>query len=142
MVAQQSRSLSYVLSMLAGGLVAGFAIGLFEKKFAGLISPAAAGIGATGVLLLVCFAAIPVWRRLDEVAREAQQSAWYWGGSIGSCFALGLAVYAVRAPVGALPAAVNALTVNTAFGAGVLACVGLQILAFGIGWAIWWASKR
>jgi hypothetical protein len=142
MVARQSKSLSLVLGMLSGALVAGFAIGLFEKTFAGLISPAAAGIGATGLMLAACAGAIPLWRRLDEVAREAQQSAWYWGGSIGSCFALGLAVYAVRAPVGALPAAMNALSVNAAFGLGVLACVALQILAFLIGWAIWWASKR
>ncbi len=142
MVAQQSKPLSLVLGMLSGGVLTGLAIGLFAKRFSGLISPVAAGLAATGILLLVCMAAIPAWRRLDEVAREAQQSACYWGGSIGSCLALGLAVFALRSPVGGLPADLNALTVNGAFGLGVLVCVGLQIAAFGIGWAVWWASKR
>jgi uncharacterized membrane protein YfcA len=34
-----------------------------------------------GVVLAAC---IPWWRRLDDMAREAHLTAWYWGGHSGS----------------------------------------------------------
>ncbi len=142
MTSLDNKTRAYLVSLLAGGLCGGLAVGAFAHRLEHMVPAPAAAIGATAVLLLACAAAIPVWRQIDEVAREAQQSAWYWGGSIGICFAIGLAVFAYLSPPTQIIAGLAALTVNGAFAAGLVACVLIQMAAFLIGWAIWWASKR
>lgn len=104
-----------------------------------LVLPARLAL-ATAFMALGVWLTCVYWRRVDEAARDAQMSAWYWGGSIGAL--AGLAFEAVAPSTGladrlqaALPH-VNPLLV----GGGI---VGLaQVAGFLIAWAIWWAGKR
>lgn len=43
---------------------------------------------ATGFAGLMLWALAPWWRSLDEAAREANKSAFFWGGQFGLFFAL------------------------------------------------------
>lgn len=128
--------------LLAVSAVIGSTVGGLERQHPALIPPAAAAVGATAACLLACAALIPLWRRMDEVARAAHQSAWYWGGSAGSAVAGGLAVYATRETPAHLAALVPTMTVNGAFAAGVVACLLIQVAVYGVGWTVWWLSKR
>jgi hypothetical protein len=136
------KTLAYAASLGLGAMFGGVCVGVLEGRTGHLPPAVPTAIVVTGVLLLACVTAIPMWRRTDEVAREAQQSAWYWGGSIGSCFAGGLAVYAALAPEAPILTRLGAISVNGAFASGLIACMMIQLLAFAAGWAIWWASKR
>lgn len=84
---------------------------------------------------------IVYWRRIDELARDAQKTAWFWGGSIG--LSLAIIALSVIARVGfaavGLPAAISAP--NALVLGGVIAASG-QIVGFLIAWAIWWWTKR
>lgn len=80
------------------------------------------------------------WRSIDEAAREAQKSAWFWGGSIGGAVAfLGM----TSNPFGVVDAIVPADADREAlliYGAAIVA-VG-QIVSFFLAWAYWWARRR
>ncbi|MET0271979.1 MAG: hypothetical protein ABW360_03215 [Phenylobacterium sp.] len=77
------------------------------------------------------------WHRIDEAAREAQKTAWYWGGSLG----MGLGVIAVSlfARLGFAPADAGPTLLMTYGAVGVVAA---QLIGFGIAWALWWARRR
>lgn len=82
------------------------------------------------------------WRSMDEAARDAHKSAWFWGGGLGVAVA-GWAASVIMAPgvdFSALMPAVNAP--QGYFGLGVLATMLLQLIGFVIVWAGWWLSKR
>jgi hypothetical protein len=82
----------------------------------------------SGIMLLAITAAAPFWRRLDDMAREAHTTAWYWGGSAG----LGVGIMSVIALGG----------VRSPLFQGA-AVVGLaQIAGYGLCWLGWWALRR
>ena len=79
------------------------------------------------------------WRTVDEVGREAQKWAWFWGGSIGLALgAMALSVVTVGAadlvPEGGKPATL------LFYGAGIM--VAAQMIGFLAAWAYWWAKRR
>lgn len=80
------------------------------------------------------------WRGIDEAAREAQKSAWFWGGSIGGAVAfLGM----MSNPFGVVDAIVPASADREAllvYGA-VIGMVG-QMIGYFLAWAYWWARRR
>lgn len=122
------------------GLIVGvFALGVLTVA-AVVATPRAPLLGA--VLLLALGAGLLwliglYWRSLDEAARAAQQSAWFWGGSIG----MGLALAALLPPNGALwlPADVDPMLMAP-FG-GLVVAAGAMI-GFLVGWAAWWIRRR
>ena len=70
-------------------LTAGVALSVLTVQVAthGSALPA----GATFALLFllagaVFLTAVPWWRALDEMQKNAQLTAWYWGGSLGLMF--------------------------------------------------------
>ena len=78
------------------------------------------------------------WRTIDEVAKEAQKWAWFWGGSIG--MGLGFVATAVR-PIGLASLFEGADPAHLMAYGGITVMVG-QLLGFTIAWAYWWMSRR
>jgi hypothetical protein len=78
-----------------------------------------------GVALLAC---LPFWRRLDDMAREAHLSSWYWGASFGGGVAL-------------LSTAVLGGANSPLFQGGALVFLA-QIAAYVVFWLAWWARRR
>ncbi len=116
-------------AMLVGGL-AGSSLGVDLPNWAILATAAVAGsIGA--------WASLRYWRRIDEAAREAHKSAWYWGGQAGMVAAM-LLVLALYLETGK-----NGLGL---FEAGLMTGVGLAFGLMAIGylaaWAVWWFRHR
>jgi hypothetical protein len=83
------------------------------------------------------------WSRIDEAAKEAQKTAYFWGGSFGGAIGA-LLVFWLCVPSGS--AAYHWLTGALphmplmVLGVGVVLIV--QTVGFLLGWAIWWGAKR
>lgn len=124
------------------GLV-GLAAGLALARGAGLdIAPGLRwGVLAVSMILAV-WLTLGYWRQIDEAAREAQKSAWFWGSGVGAMVGfVGVSWLAVRDPTlgGWLSADASAASLIQAGGVAVLAC---QCVGFFIAWAIWWWRMR
>ncbi|HEX4848018.1 MAG TPA: hypothetical protein VFV30_07735 [Novosphingobium sp.] len=83
-------------------------------------------------LLALCafafWAMTPWWRRLDDLQRQGQQSAWFWGGQIG-----GIVV---------LMALVAAAGRDSDLARGGLYVVLGQAVGFAVAWLVWrWRSS-
>lgn len=144
-----------------GFIAASFAPAILVAVF---IGPIKAAVGPAGAVALAClaviwsFAAILVyWRGLDEVARDAQKTAWLWGGMAGGV--IGLIV--LGAPTPLQPVIADAIAAATswlrgggaeaprlgAFGLTAVLLGGMYVLiaqtvGFLIFWAGWWIVKR
>lgn len=126
------RSRSAVLAGIAGlGVLAVVA----------LVATPRAPLAGAGALLAIALGLLGLiglyWRRLDEAARAAQQSAWFWGGSIG----MGVALAALLPPTGArwLPADLDPMLMAP-LGGGLV--VAGALVGFLVGWALWWIRRR
>ena len=81
---------------------------------------------------------------IDEAAREAHKSAWYWGGTGG------MAVAGVGVIMASLPQAssltlvgINGRTDAAAYmAAGAIGLLVLMMLGYGVAWGIWWLARR
>ena len=100
------------------------------------------------VLWALCCAGL-AWLRTDEVAREAQKSAWFWGGAFGLVAALmaagtmplfpgawRAAFAAIDAHRGGWPLPALSFVLGVMFAALAAACGWLA------GYALWWSAKR
>ena len=134
---RSSRALPILALIFLLGLAARFAMDHIE------------GIGP-GAHWLVLLLSLPVavwltllyWRRIDEAAREAQKTAWFWGGSVGALLGLaGVVSWASDDPTlgGFLAADASPALLVQSGAIGVL--VG-QTAGFFIAWAIWWWRMR
>jgi hypothetical protein len=106
---------------------------------------------ALGVACLLWIVALGIyaWIRLDETGKEAHKFAWFWGGTaalvVAQLLAVGSLVTPVLAePVGAMVAnyTKDGQTAQTGFTLGVYAAAVIQIIGYGLVWAVWWLSAR
>ena len=89
------------------------------------------------------------WRGLDETAREAHKSAWFWGGSFGLAF-ISLALVALMFAPGSGDALADYANANrghihpTTFAIlmGFLACCLAQMVGYALAWGRWWLKRR
>jgi hypothetical protein len=79
------------------------------------------------------------WRAIDELAREAQKWAWFWGGSTGMGLGL-LAVSVERLNLVSLFPADTSPFHYVAYGG--MAIMLFQIAGFTVAWIYWWATRR
>lgn len=132
------RTLYLVAALLFAAGLAGAALGAAGRH----LEPTPFAIAGVLVILLGMAAAVPLWRRFDEVSREAHKAAWCYGGQIGMAFGCGLLLWALRAGAG-VPAG---LALGQAPGGfvvfGIVAVLGLQILGYALFWAGWWLARR
>lgn len=83
-------------------------------------------------------------RSIDEAAREAHKSAWYWGGTAG------MAVGGVGVILATLPqaeslsfAAFEGRTDPAAYmAAGAMGMMLLMLVGYSIAWDVWWLARR
>jgi pheromone shutdown protein TraB len=134
------------LFVLAGvvGFLAGLASGVSGDSSDG---PLLWGIGAFAVLAMIGSMVVSVYwmRNIDEAAREAHKSAWFWGGT-GGMAAGGVLVILSSLPQAEtlkLSAWFTSRTDPAAYMAtGAFAMLTLMIVGYSLAWAWWWLARR
>ena len=127
-------SVSAIAGLAAGG-VAGFVTAMSDEASIGGAALIAATVAlAMGVGL---WATLKWWKGLDEAAQEAHKWAWWWGATIGLCFA-GVILLTLLYGAGDLGAAPVKKVLM--LGAGIV--TGCQVVGYGIAWAVWWLKRR
>ena len=112
-----------VLVMLGAGVLASLLIRQGPDRLPlSLVILACAAL--IGVAVLAC---LPWWRKLDDMARDAHLTSWYWGASFGG----GVALLTAAVIDGQGPLFLGAVMV-----------FGAQAVAYVVCWLIWWALRR
>ncbi len=133
-----------ILVLLLAGVVVGF------LAAHGSVDPEAALVwfmGGFAILIMLGSLAVGVgWMRaIDEAAREAHKTAWFWGGSVG------LAIGGVAVIMAALPQAETVQIPSwfagrsdpVAYAAtGAFGMLLLMLVGYTIAWAWWWWRRR
>lgn len=133
-----------ILVLFLAGVVVGF------LAAHGSVDPEAALVwvmGGFAILIMLGSLAVGVgWMRaIDEAAREAHKTAWFWGGSAG------LAVGGVAIIMAALPQA-ETIRIPSWFAdrsdpvayaaTGAFGMLLLMLVGYTVAWAWWWWSRR
>jgi hypothetical protein len=114
------------------------------KVLAPAMQAATVGLAVAGLLSLTLLMSAGWWERIDEAAREAHKSAWFWGGNIGLVIT-GALLMAMMTPGGA---ALLPRLENPEGGAAAYVLLGLmialvpQMLGYTLAWAGWWLTRR
>ena len=120
---------------LVGG-VAGAAAALFADR------PGPLGMGLTAAFISVAMAialaaCVWWWRGIDEAAREAHKWAWWWGSTVGLCFA-GVILLTLLYGAGDLGEA----PIKSILMLGTAIVTGCQMVGYSVAWAAWWLRRR
>ena len=99
-------------------------------------SPLALPVTLGGLVVLV-WLLDRYWKRLDEAAKQAQQTAWFWGGSVGIGLALGL----MMPPHGRLFSPPDVPQDMLMFTGGLVMLAG-GVMGWMVAWAVWWWRRR
>lgn len=99
------------------------------------------------ILMMVGALAVSAFwmRSIDEAAREAHKSAWFWGGSAGMGIGGVLVIMATlpHAETLALPSFYDGRTDPAAYAAtGAFSMLLLMLIGYTIAWAWWWWKRR
>jgi Na+/glutamate symporter len=113
---------------LAVAIAVGMASGLLINQGRDYIPMAAILVLLALLIGGALFACIPWWRRLDDMARDAHLTAWYWGASFGG----GVGLVALAALKGVK---------SDLFQGGAL-IFSVQVAAYVVLWLAWWALRR
>ncbi len=127
-------SVSGIAGMAAGG-VAGLVTALSDEASIGgaaLIAVAVALAMAVGL-----WASLKWWKGLDEAAQEAHKWAWWWGATVGLCFA-GVILLTLLYGAGDLGQA----PIKSMLMLGAAIVTGCQVVGYGVAWAVWWLKRR
>lgn len=127
------------LSTLLGACIGAAAVVLdqFNGPIAWAVSAVLGLLGLVGGVWAMRLM-LRYWRGLDELARDAHKTAWFWGGSLGTLI--------VWVPLSiAFAVEMNGKSIDPALtGAylGALALFGAQIVGYGLFWAGFWLRNR
>ena len=137
------------LGLLALVVGVGFVVGYLSARGADIDADRLTLWLVTGVAVICMTGAMAItvgWMRsIDEAAREAHKSAWFWGGC-GGMAAGGVLVILASVPQAAaldIPASLgvrNDPAALMALGAAALAL--LMTAAYTLAWAWWWWRRR
>ena len=145
-------ALYFLLGLVAFALVVfaiGGVVGYQEARGAPIVADGALfwTMGAVAVVALIGAMAVTVaWMRsIDEAAREAHKSAWFWGGCGGMAVA-GVLVILASMPQAAtvdIPVWFPDRTDPAAYAAtGAAGLALLMIAGYTLAWAWWWWKRR
>jgi hypothetical protein len=104
-------------------------------------------IGGFSVLVMIGALGVGVaWMRsIDEAAREAHKSAWFWGGSAGMAVG-GVALIMASLPQAErleIPAWYAGRSDPATYAAtGAVAMMALMLAGYAVAWAWWWWKRR
>ena len=104
-------------------------------------------MGPIAVLIMIGATVVNIaWMRtIDEAAREAHKSAWFWGGCTGMGLG-GIGVILATLPQAAhwtLPVWLEGRTDPAAYAAtGAIGMVFLMVAGYAVAWAVWWWRRR
>lgn len=120
---------------MGAGAVAGIVTATSDQASIG----GAAVIAATVALSMAAglWASLKWWKGLDEAAQEAHKWAWWWGATVGLCFA-GVILLTLLYGVGNLGEA----SVKTTVMIGAAIVTGCQMVGYGVAWGVWWLKRR
>jgi len=125
-----------LLYCVMAGLVAGVAVGVARSLFGA--SPWITAGGLAVAMAAGTFLFVPAWNRVDEAVRTAHQWAWFWGGSAGMMVAVVLMPFVLSGQVDLSSGGDPGQTAVNA----VFAFVLLQLVGYGVAWALWWLRRR
>jgi hypothetical protein len=135
---RESRSRKWLtISMALGGIVGGL-VGLFSAL--GLKPTAWAAAGLSGAVIgLTFWFAWKWWQALDEAAREAHKTGWYWGGTAGMMASMVL-FCGLNFADPALDLSRYAMVPGDAglVLTGIAVTVSAQVIGYIVVWAGWW----
>ena len=126
--------ISAIAGIAAGG-VAGFVGDMNDE--AGIGSAALIATSVALAMAVGLWASLRWWKGLDEAAQEAHKWAWWWGATVGGCFA-GVILLTLLHGVGELGEAPFKSTLLL----GATIVIGFQLLGYGVAWAVWWLKRR
>lgn len=142
------RSVLGLLGLLAVLFVAGVAVGYFAAHGSVDAGQALVWVAVAAAVLIM---AGSLWvgaawmRSIDEAAREAHKSAWYWGGTGGMAVG-GVAVILATLPQAAdlaFPSWLPDRIDPAAYAAtGAMAMLFTMLVGYTIVWAWWWLARR
>ena len=123
------------LAGMGAGAVAGIVTATSDQASIG----GAALIAATVALSMAAglWASLKWWKGLDEAAQEAHKWAWWWGATVGLCFA-GVILLTALYGAGDLGEA----PVKSMLMIGAAIVTGCQMVGYGVAWAVWWLKRR
>lgn len=113
-----------LLAAMGVGLLAG----MFVRTGPGHLPPSLVVLGCAVLVGTALLASVPWWRKLDDMARDAHLTSWYWGASFGGGVAL-----MVTAAMGGVQ--------GELFQGGVMV-FGAQAVVYLVFWLGWWALRR
>jgi len=132
--------------------VAGYAVGHFFSddpegmaRFEATVGPVVLGVGGVAIMGGALWTAVAWMRSIDEAAREAHKSAWFWGGLAG------MSLGGVAIILSLLPQASSWRLPFTFFGRddpaihaaiGAYAMLLLMALGYSVAWVWWWWKRR
>ena len=128
------RSLPMIV-MLGAGAALGVGV-----KFAMPLGPVATIVSTAAILAIVTPVSILCWRQLDEVAREAHKTAWFWGGSTGMLLGFLALIWARRFAPDLL--LLHGARPGDLVEFGLLGVVLAQLAGYLVVWAGWWLARR
>ncbi|WP_334161904.1 hypothetical protein [Phenylobacterium sp.] len=121
----------------------GLVFGLATRRFVDPDQPLQFALWFSVPVVLALVASIMWWRLLDEVARDAHKTAWYWGASLGMFVGLVGLILLERTEGGLITAGLNGGTTPEAFVAlGAILVISAQLVGYLLVWVGWWISKR
>jgi hypothetical protein len=127
------------LPLLALALVA--LTGVALRYFAPL--PPAVMMAWTGLVIAsASVISVLCWRALDEVARDAHKTSWYWGGSFGLLIAFLAYIAADKVNPDLLVTLARGSEPTDFIGLGLLVTIMAQLVGYLIVWAGWWFVRR
>jgi len=136
------------VALLITVFVAAVVVGYLDAKGAGIGAESATFwiIGAFAVAaMLGGFLVGAQWMRsIDEAAREAHKSAWYWGGSAGMSVGGVVVIMAClqQAARVSIPSFLPGRTDPAAYAAtGAFAMLLIMLVGYAIVWAWWWLAR-
>lgn len=109
---------------------------LTEQQFLVYAAAAFGAVIATSILW---------WRSLDELAREAHKTAWFWGGSIGlAVTVIPMVIITQMAARGDIELEQFSGTAGFLLGlsGGVTLPIVTTLMGYFVAWAIFWWQKR
>ena len=135
--------------LVVGAGAFGFIAGYVDAHSPGMVSnsrwlPVAFFAFITVAMIVSLWLTVLWMRAIDEAAREAHKSAWFWGGTVGMSVGLTLVLMTMWPAAADLnlprfhdrddPAAYMAM--------GAVLMLLIMVAGYTIAWAVWWWQRR